>query len=284
MTRRRSRRLVFLVACVLALMLAETGLVVAVFVSPTTGERMSDAVASLDRAWNGSKDSKGVRTRIADSVDRGYRSWIETLWKAPEIPRGDDEFDACLGCHKDYASARRFTNVYMNHPLHAEQGVACGTCHVQNEHPDPVRPEERTCQTCHDEVREPGKCGLCHPPASLPHFYLLGAPRDQVVECSTCHPKQSFRSTADERLVPTNRFDGSQRAPCTQCHQQQTCEECHATSHPPDWIAIHGGVVAENPTPCYTCHTGDWCTSRCHAVTSTNPFVPRPMPSAGVRP
>ena len=49
--------------------------------------------------------------------------------------------------------------------------------------------------------------------------------------------------------------------------------------------------VSENPiagesglNDCYTCHTGTWCGSRCHAATSTNPFGRLPLPDAGVRP
>lgn len=282
--RRASRRLVVLITVVMTMILAEVGLVVAVFVSPSTGERLSGAAASVDRAWNGSKREEGIRTKIADAVDHGYRSWIETIWKGPEMQGGPAEFSGCVKCHKDYATRRRFTNVYMNHPLHAQEGVACSTCHVQNQHPDPVRPEERVCETCHAEVQQAGSCGLCHPPASLPHFYLLGAPRDQVVECSTCHPKQSFSSSASTPLVDPAHFDGSDRTTCVQCHQEQTCRTCHASSHPTDWISTHGGVVGQDPTPCYACHVGDWCTSRCHAVTPTNPFVPKPLPSVGVRP
>jgi hypothetical protein len=282
--RRRSRTLVVVISVVMLLILGEAALVVAVFVSPSTGEHLQSVAAAADRSWNGTKHAKGVKDRLTRVVHRGYQDWVASMWTQPANPAPNGEFARCVKCHADYAQTRRFSTVYMNHPLHAELGVACSTCHQQNQHPDPMRPTEDTCKTCHAEVTTQDRCGLCHPPASLPHFYLLGAPRDRVVDCTVCHPKSSFTSTATKPLVHVGHFDGSEQGECTQCHQVSTCRQCHATTHPAGWISQHGAAVGEDPTPCYTCHTGEWCTSRCHAVTSTNPFVPQPLPSTGVRP
>jgi hypothetical protein len=284
MSRRRSRALVVVGSLVTLLIVGEAALVVAVFVSPSAGEHLRSVAASADRTWNGTKHREGVSSRIAGAVHRGYQDWIESMWTSPSNPAPDTEFARCVKCHSDYAQKRSFTSVYMNHPLHAQLGVACSMCHQQNQHPDPMRPTEDTCKACHAEVTSQGGCTLCHPPASLPHFYLLGAPRDRVVECTVCHPKSSFTSTATTPLVHVGHFDGSEPGECTACHETSTCRQCHATTHPPGWVSQHGAVVGEDPTPCYRCHTGDWCASRCHAVTPTNPFVPQPLPSIGVRP
>jgi hypothetical protein len=266
------------------LVVAEVALVVAVFVSPSAGDKLGTIATAADRAWNGSKASPGIEDRVSGAVHRGYRDWVQAMWEEPATPKSDTEFTRCVKCHGDYAEKRRYSAVYMNHPLHAEIGVACATCHEQNAHPDPVRPAEKTCEGCHAEVRTEGACTLCHPPASLPHFALLGAPRDRVVECSVCHPRGAFTSTADTPLVHVGHFDGADRQACTQCHEASTCRQCHAEDHPSGWIGTHGAAVGEDPSPCYRCHTGDWCTTRCHAVTPTAPFVPQPLPSAGVRP
>jgi hypothetical protein len=131
-------------------------------------------------------------------------------------------------------------------------------------------------------VDEQGSCGLCHPPASLPHFYLLGAPRDGLPDCVMCHPRGSFDTTADERLVDVGAFDGSHRKQCASCHADSACESCHAVAHPSDWLTTHGDDVAYGgPSDCGSCHTGTWCADRCHAVTSTNPLRPRPLPTGG---
>jgi hypothetical protein len=284
MSGRRSRGLAVLIGIVVLLVLGESALVIAVFVSPSAGDRLESVAAAADRAWSGTERRPGIAGRVSDAFHTGYRDWIEAMWSRPSTPSVKAEFTRCVKCHADYARKRRFSAVYMNHPMHAELGVACATCHQQNAHPDPVPPAEQTCETCHDEVRSQASCTLCHPPASLPHFALLGAPRDRVVECSVCHPRNAFTSTADTPLVHVEHFDGTDRSTCTQCHEASTCRQCHAERHPTNWTRLHGAAVGEDATPCYRCHTGDWCASRCHAVTPTAPFVPRPLPSSGVRP
>lgn len=282
---RRSRSLVVVLAIVMVVLLAEAGLLVAVFVSPSTSKGLEGVAASASRVWSGTEDSPGIRTRVATTLHRGYEGWIAPLWEKSAPPPGDAEFTACVDCHEDYASKRKFSSVFMDHPLHAELGVECSTCHVANAHPNPVHPLEKTCATCHDEVNEPGKCGTCHPPASLPHFYLLGAPRDRVVDCDTCHPKGAFKSTADQPLVHVGAFDGTDRSSCLSCHETSTCQKCHSEQHPSNWVSIHGPSVAyQGSSQCLACHTPTWCADRCHAVTPINPFRPRPLPSAGVSP
>jgi ABC-type cobalt transport system substrate-binding protein len=281
----RRRAIFAVVAFVVVLLLAEAALVATVFVSPGAGDRIRGAVARVDRAWSGTTGAPGLKTRIARAVDDQYRSWIESMWKPPSTPVSDAKFSGCVKCHKDYAQARRFPSVYMNHPLHAQIGVACATCHESTAHPNPPLPTEKTCATCHAEVQQRDGCGTCHPPASLPHFYLLGAPRNGVVECSVCHPKDSFTSHATTPLVPNPNLYGTDPSTCRQCHQEQTCSSCHATPHPADWVHTHGQLVSQGgQVDCYSCHVQTWCADRCHAVTNGTTPPPRPLPSIGVRP
>lgn len=278
--RGRSHRMTVLVAVVMVVLLAEAGLVAAVFVSPSTGDSLRGVVARVERAWTGTDESPGLRSRVADTAKSTYDDWIRPLWAAPDRPQPDRGFERCTSCHPDYAAKRRFTSVFMNHPLHEEIGAECGDCHTENAHPSPLRPEERTCAECHREVREQGSCGLCHPPSSLPHFYLLGAPRDGVVNCDACHPKGSFDTLATEPLVHRGTFDGTDREACLSCHENTSCESCHGEPHPSDWISTHGGEVGYGgPSTCALCHTATWCADRCHSSTSTNPGSSRPYPT-----
>jgi len=280
--RKRPTRLVVLVAAVMAVLLAEGVLVALVFVSPTAGGKLGRVVEEVSEAWTGTKDEPGIRTTVAAAFHRGYQRWIVPLWSEPRTPKGDPEFTGCVRCHPDYASKRKYSSVYMDHPLHAELGVACATCHKENLHPNPVLPDEAACATCHTEVQQRNRCGLCHPPASLPHFYLLGAPREGVVECDVCHPKKSFATTATVPRVDVGEFNGADRGRCLQCHQATTCQQCHASRHPSNWVATHGEVVGwGGQVTCYSCHTNDWCADRCHSRTPTNPLVPRPLPTGG---
>ena len=143
--RRRRRGLVVLLSVIVVVLLAEAGLVVAVFVSPSAGERLESAATSARRAWGGTEGEPGVRTRSAQAAERWFDAWIAPLWRGPEEPQAEPEFTACVDCHEDYATTRRF-GVYMNHPLHAEIGVRCETCHPTNPHPSPPRPREAVCE------------------------------------------------------------------------------------------------------------------------------------------
>lgn len=281
---RSPRRLVVLISVVVALVLAEGALVAFVFVSPSASDRLGGVAASIQRVWDGTEDEPGIRAKVAGAFHRGYQNWIVPLWAEPQTPEGDPEFAACVECHPDYASKRRFS-VFMNHPLHAQLGVGCATCHTQNVHPNPPHPQEKACKACHDEVDRKDGCGFCHPPASLPHFYLLGAPREGMVECDTCHPRGSFDTRPTESLVHLGDLSGAQEGTCLSCHEDASCQRCHGAPHPSDWMSTHGeNFVAASGATCYACHVGTWCADRCHSVTSTNPFVPRPIPPVGVRP
>ena len=286
MNPRRKRRpaIALLIAFVVLLLLAEAALVVGVFVSPDTENDLREVAAKIERTWNGSEGEPGLRTRAAERMSDGYRDWIEPLWTDPVNPQADTEFSECVECHGDYAERRRFPSVYMNHPLHAELGVACDTCHPQNVHPSPPRPTEKVCAECHTQVEQRGQCSTCHPPGSLPHFSLLGAPREAAVQCDVCHPSDRFLTTATVPKV-SGTFTGQDPDSCRGCHDETTCVSCHEPGHPTGWLDQHGTVAGESGlNDCYTCHTGTWCGSRCHSVTSTNPFGRQPLPDVGVRP
>jgi hypothetical protein len=275
---RRRRGPIVLVAVVLTLLLIEGALVAAVFVSPTAAERLRTVVAAAEDLWTGTEERPGIRDRAAEAAANLYRDWIDPLWGERRPRRPSPEFAACVECHRDYASRRVF-GVYMNHPLHAELGLACEDCHPTNPHPNPPRPTEDMCADCHPEVRERDGCVSCHPPGSLPHFYLLGAPRDAVVACDVCHPTETFIGRATEPQLPPRDYSGADEELCLSCHEDATCQRCHAEPHPEDWIALHPNAALEGAATCYACHAGAWCTDRCHA-----PTPPRPLPTPGVRP
>ena len=283
-SRRRSRGLVVLVVGIVVVLIAEAALLAAVFISPTAGAKLEQVAVSADRAWSGTDEEPGIRTRSARAARAAYEDWIVPLWTRQEPPPPEPDFTSCVDCHPDYATQQRF-DVYMNHPIHAEIGVECETCHPANPHPNPPRPQEAMCAECHPEVQDRESCGFCHPPGSLPHFYLLGAPRSSAVRCDVCHPKGAFDLDAAESQVNMSAQTGANQAACLSCHEETTCESCHVPGHPAGWIDDHGlGRGQGEHSNCYTCHTGTWCSDRCHAVTSISAFQPKPLPSVGVRP
>ena len=278
--RRRRRGLVVLLSVIVVVLLAEAGLVVAVFVPPSAGERLESAATSARRAWGGTEGEPGVRTRSAQAAERWFDAWIVA---PPGVGRRSrrpsPEFTACVDCHEDYATTRRF-GVYMNHPLHAEIGVRCETCHPTNPHPSPAASARGGVRGGHAEVRQEDQCSYCHPPGSLPHFYQLGAPRDASVRCDVCHPKDAFDAAATEPLIDVGAFGGQDAG--ASLLPRRTCESCHDNGHPVGWATTHGAYALG--ADCSTCHTVTWCADRRHAVTSVNPLQPKPLPSVGVRP
>lgn len=277
--RRRGRRaLTVMMAIVLLLLLAEGALVATIFVSPSTADRLRGVVGDVERAWNGSKGEPGLRTKMARGVSGTFHEWVTPLWETPKGP--DDSADqGCPSCHRGYAAKRRFTSVYMDHPRHAELGLACADCHPETTHPNPPPPEEAVCARCHREVRDRNKCILCHPPASLPHFYLLGAPREGAVECDSCHRRDSFTRDGGRPLVHLPAMDGTDQQTCESCHPKATCTSCHGEPHPEGWGTSHGAVIGfAGESSCFQCHTSTYCADRCHSVTSTLPFYRRPLP------
>lgn len=282
--RRRSRGLVVLILIIFTVLLAEAALVVFVFVSPTANEQLEGVAADVQRIWDGTGDQPGLRTRAAERGQQMYDAWIAPLYRSLPVPTVDPEFTACVECHPDYASQRKF-NVYMNHPLHAELNLACVDCHPANPHPNPPLPQEDVCADCHTEVDQKEECGYCHPPASLPHFYYLGTPKQSVVDCDVCHPKNSFAGQNPTAKIDLADFSGAEDETCLECHAEASCAMCHTPPHPADWVATHGPNLAlESTAQCYTCHVATWCSDRCHAVTPTVLMSPRPVPSVGVRP
>ena len=286
MTRgKRSRGLIVLIAVIVAILVAEAAIVAFVFVSPSAREELGGVAESVNRVWDGSEGEPGIRTRTARAAHDAYQDWILPVWQGPKPPPLDPEFTACVECHPDYATQRKFS-VYMDHPLHAELGVACRSCHPENPHPNPPRPQESACAECHDQVNNKDECGYCHPPASLPHFYYFGAPKQGVVDCSVCHPKSTFAGGTPTPKVFLGAFDGSDGQECRACHDDTTCESCHLPGHPPDWVSLHGleAGYGDPVANCQSCHTSSWCADRCHSVTTINPARPKPLPSVGVRP
>ena len=283
---RRRRGMTVVIVLVFVVLVAEAALVVGVFVSPRTAATLRRAATAVDRGWNGAGGQPGFRTNAARWVSDGYRDWIEPLWSAPAPPPAGMQFSECVSCHADYAEKRKFSSVYMDHAQHAQIDVACATCHPQNTHPGPPRPAEAACETCHD-VTDRETCGSCHPPGSLPHFYLLGAPRGRSVECSVCHPSSSFFGKLATPKI-SGVFTGKDPSFCARCHAESsgkapTCTSCHQPPHPARWVSDHGYEAGEaGLNDCYTCHTGTWCGTRCHSVTPSNPTAKQPLPDLGV--
>jgi hypothetical protein len=277
----RSRRwLLRLLLGLFLLLVVEVVVVATVLVSPGARDAVSANVGRALEAWEGDEELASLPARASARLRDAYEGWIEPLYAVPAVSEATDTFGGCVSCHEDIATERRFGDLYMDHPVHAELGVRCATCHVDVAHPSPPAPEEGVCADCHaEDVQTGGDCTLCHAPGALPHFLLLGAPRDGVVACETCHTPGSLEGATAREHVAVGPFDGSSQEECASCHKPATCDSCHEPGHPADWSTAHAPAVDETGTQaCIDCHTGSWCADSCHAVTPTTPLRPRPLP------
>lgn len=272
--RRRQQRLLLLVAAVL---FAEFALVVSLFVFPGVTPRLQEAMRVATEWWSGSEDTAGMEQRVSGILDDAYSEVVEPMrpLPLPEPAGGEAVFSSCVSCHPDYAASKRIGSLYMDHPLHAAQGVRCSSCHEDVQHPDPLPVTETACVSCHQpDVERGGDCSRCHAPGSLPHFYLLGMDRDDRVDCDTCHTPGSLdRSGQGKRLVEAGSFDGRNEALCASCHTPRTCDTCHGEPHSSEWKADHERGGADDVGTCTQCHTDRWCGERCHARSEPLPTV-----------
>lgn len=286
--KRRNTGPLILAILIVLLLAAEAAVLIAVFASPETSKSLSNKLGEMQAAWEGTEQSPGVKERTSKELNQFYDEQIKTLWSAPTPGPTEPTFAKCVSCHPNYMTDRRFNNVYMNHPLHDQQGMECADCHTMVQHPNPTSPTEKVCQECHEQVSQKNSCDYCHFPGSLPHFYLLGYPRNSAVDCSTCHPKDSFKGSDPQHLVHPGEFLGGQKQECLGCHEFKTsndytkpaCLDCHAMDHPPDWVHTHGiatGVAFEGQGECAGCHpTPNWCATQCHPYESPAPQFPMP--------
>ena len=298
--RARSRHtgLVILILFILVILGIEAALVITAFVSPTASETLSEKVAGIREDWEGTEDEPGIPDRIGDSLGRFYRDQIVTLWSMPDPKPTSPTFAECGQCHAGFEDRARFEHVYIDHRLHAQEGMECAGCHTSVEHPRPDRPAEATCAVCHDQVNEKNGCDFCHPAGTLPHFFLLGAPRDSYTECATCHPSSTLPRLG-KRLVHVGEFSGDPDDKCLQCHgkskdvetiegatlEPRGCGSCHGERHPKDWMRTHPDAALSGIV-CTQCHASTWCAMACHATTPMfrPPLIPLPSPSEVITP
>lgn len=263
----KQRGLIGLMLGIGVLLVAEATLVAAVMVSPSARVAVSAKLAGMTEVLAGSEDTPGLAGRVSGGAGNFFRTWAEPLWSGPTSKPSESGFEKCISCHADYAATERTGAVRMSHPLHAQQDITCGKCHTENEHPDPGIPSEKGCATCHEETKSTDKCSFCHPVGSLPHYYLVGVPRDGAVDCGTCHAPGVIAMGAGRSRLSAPSFTGKDQKLCSSCHEKTVCAQCHAEKHPSNWLQVHGGGEA---APCLTCHRYEWCGERCH-----NPAPPR---------
>ena len=121
----------------------------------------------------------------------------------------------CEKCHKDPTSPVSFENpervIDFSHQFHLNKfEMACKDCHKGMNRTDyasrknwPTMPE---CLTCHQDMDASAECETCHPKVEVI--------RPQTHQVNWIHEHKQHSLTGD--------------MPCSMCHQDSWCEDCHA--------------------------------------------------------
>lgn len=221
----------------------------------------------------------------------------ETIYDATTLADGERHMPAkstCLGCHKkenqekncafchsapELAKAweKKAFTIKIDHVAHLERTEEdCKVCHKTLPEPgarEGMAPPMSTCLGCHQhrQAYEEGRCDQCH--ESLRKYPL--AP---VAEFA--HAGDFVRRHGTVARVAADS--------CADCHDQNFCAECHATTSPVkierlapervernfihrgDWLSRHPLESTLDSATCERCHATSYC-QECHAQTAVGP-------------
>lgn len=126
----------------------------------------------------------------------------------------------CTMCHVAESPREAYwapeRELVFSHKLHAEQGVACGTCHAGIETATAPStaflPVMTACQSCHDGAQQRSECQTCHTsPATL---------------IPVTHEATDWRRE-HKRFARLDQHENK----CTSCHTEDSCQECHTAAN-----------------------------------------------------
>ncbi len=178
--------------------------------------------------------------------------------------------ESCMQCHGGDSGMEPYVPVHlpsmadsMSYVRSAGQKTSCLDCHVKRE-----VPENDLCMSCHGTGRN--EVGLASMDASIETL----EDRGMESECSMCHRELDETSVPDShRRGDWHRTHGFaqdliDRGQCAICHDDNTCDMCHAVeqprSHTNIWrTRVHGLEAQYERDRCMVCHREDSC-EQCH--------------------
>lgn len=258
--------------------------------------RMGSAVSSWEAGVHSEVACYGCHARpgVSGALEASVRGAGRLVGGSPDAAGSSVVYAGCLGCHSELARSTVGSEVRVRHKELIDSGIDCVTCHPSVGHdglaatasaPDLGRDVMSWCLPCHDGVRAPSECRLCHVSGPLD---ARGLTYDQnaaiEVTCKGCHANRTT-----ERCVGCHGLElphpatfrkqhaalswGSP-ALCARCHpaaQKDRACACHdsdANVHGTyeQWFPRHGGQArASGPGGCL-CHSEAAFAScgRCH--------------------
>jgi hypothetical protein len=211
--------------------------------------------------------------------------------------------DVCAQCHEQvsqdtgcgmcHRNATEPTGIEMpkrgitfNHQAHLGRTTDCLTCHTgmtKSVTSNPfVVPSMGACMNCHDGLKAPDKCELCHQgkvtladihPANW-RFQHGDKAANKPEWCQTCHQGQNAcldchrgdnltGKVHDLNYQFTHGLDAkSKRSNCQACHDTRSfCDDCHRSElrmplehSTAGWPITHGDAARRDIENCASCH------------------------------
>jgi hypothetical protein len=224
--------------------------------------------------------ARDARPAFAQSADTPTPTPNPTPTAAPM--QGTGGHGDCLSCHSNPNLVGKFTNgetksLYYDESqhtssIHADRGMDCRACHIeQKDYPHPMS-LQNTCSTCHWEIANGQKPSQDTP---LVFDIPLESPRALSLQlnqaCEGCHQTQAKEVVdSDHELI---RKKGNTFAPvCVDCHGShdvaavgdsrsdipQICSKCHLAVYTTYKSSVHGAALDANSNPdvptCANCH------------------------------
>jgi hypothetical protein len=226
----------------------------------------------------------------------------------------------CTDCHKMAPGSKfssdnilpREENCADCHAQEVEDEAKCGKCHWENTEPVAFKNSERVidfphkfhlekaglvCQDCHNGMNKTDYASRVHWP-TMPECLVCHQDSDAPADCNLCHPKVEVIRPQSHRadwIHEHSQHAISTSMPCSQCHQDTWCEDCHAGAttiemqDPSDRMAsggpqnrgrtaqivqrqhelnyrfIHPMDAVGKERQCATCHAREFCVD-CHRI------------------
>ncbi len=251
------------------------------------GETMWSAIYHVDQAVEGTGNLTAIHAK-------------------PE----DHSPSECIACHGQMDAALPTSgtaNVKIDVHFHLKLSVArfsCTDCHRTNRvwmapmagSSKPIlRINRYFCFNCHGPFSQwvaasKGNmkpeyqnldCRMCHVGKLAPkHEQPFLSQVLSSTECLMCHGNNLFPWPSQHYTAAWATIHGKyagDRHVCAICHNISTfCHNCHTVkpvTHNSNWRAVHKALYKQDPQRCATCHTAEWCNTKCHLVSHTSDWV-----------
>jgi len=225
----------------------------------------------------GRSDSASDRNLPAEAGCAGCHDIEGAKRGQPTFPQGE-----CRVCHPGFdwtveraPRASRFPRAHLifSHARHLKAGASCQTCHgdlAQVELATRAQlPLMQTCLACHDGQKASAACATCH----LTRRRAAGALLQTDLPSGALRPGPGnpFGLDHGPRFERTHaQLAARQREQCMACHDEPSCNRCHAGAtrpqsiHPGDFLSTHMVPARQGGDRCDACHRRQTFCVGCH--------------------